>query len=109
MEEKTIVDFEKTYGKDIEELAQIKRLLDEYGKREKEIKERLEDAMNELGLTSVDLSNGYQLVKVKDSSSVSIDSKLLKDTDAGMYEYIISKYSKTNYRKGYVTLKTNGK
>ena len=67
----------------------------------KKIKKQIEDAMSEYNVTSLKTSF-MTIVKTKDSESVSLDTKKLKEEDSDLYDELMKKYSKVTKRSGSV-------
>ena len=67
----------------------------------KKIKKQIEDAMTEYNVTSLKTSF-MTIVKTKDSESVSLDTKKLKEEDSDLYDELMKKYPKVTKRSGSV-------
>ena len=67
----------------------------------KKIKKQIEDAMIEYNVTSLKTSF-MTIVKTKDSESVSLDTKKLKEEDSDLYDELMKKYPKVTKRSGSV-------
>ena len=67
----------------------------------KKIKKQIEDAMSEYNVTSLKTSF-MTIVKTKDSESITLDTKKLKEEDTELWSWLMKKYSKVTKKSGSV-------
>jgi hypothetical protein len=93
--------FEQNYLTVFKEMAENKKLMKQCEEKEIKIKEKLETAMKEIGIKSID--NQYlKIVYVPESHSISIDLKNLEKKEPDLYEELVTDYPKESNRKGYL-------
>ena len=82
----------------IRDLEEEKRELED---KIKSIKKQIEEAMTEYNVTSLKTSF-INIIKTKDSESVSLDTKKLKEVEPNLYDELLTKYPKVTKRSGSV-------
>ena len=82
----------------IRDLEEEKRELED---KLKSIKKQIEEAMTEYNVTSLKTSF-MNIIKTKDSESVSLDTKKLKEVEPNLYDELLTKYPKVTKRSGSV-------
>ncbi|WP_367614756.1 hypothetical protein [Heyndrickxia coagulans] len=96
--------FENKYMAVMANIALLEKQVKEMQEQQKALKAKLEGAMDEHGIKSID--NEYlKITRVAASTSKSIDLKKLQEKEPKLYGELLEDYPKVSNRKAYVQIK----
>ena len=96
--------FEEKHLQAFKKLADVTKAKKEIEKQEKDIKAKLEKAMNTYDIKSID--NEYiKITRVDESTSTSLDLKEFKKKEPRLYDELLTDYPKVTKRKPHLRFK----
>lgn len=99
-----VVQFNQQYLAVFKSLSNITKQKKELEKQEKEIKEYLQEKMEEFGIDKID--NQYiTITRVKASEKISIDLGKLEKKENTLYDELLRDYPKITKKKAYLVFK----
>ena len=97
----SLVSIEEKYMPVLLQIRDLEEEKRELENKIKSIKKQIEEAMTEYNVTSLKTSF-MNIIKTKDSESVSLDTKKLKEVEPDLYDELMKKYPKVTKRSGSV-------
>ncbi|MGJ9098453.1 PD-(D/E)XK nuclease family protein [Campylobacter jejuni] len=89
------------------DLLEVGKKIIELNTKKKELEEKktlIEEYMRTCGTKKIKIDDSFISLS-NDTTSVSFDTKALKDNEPELYESLFEKYQKTSQRKGYLSIK----
>lgn len=96
--------FEQQHMQAFQQLINIVKEKKQLEDQEKELKEKLKEAMDAYGIKSID-NRFLKITRVNGSTSTSINLKTLEKEEPKLYFELLEDYPKVTNRKAYLTFK----